>query len=339
LNQFRAILTISLLMALNANPGAAHEGKISGYMFGDYYSVLSSDDDAGAKNRNAFEIRRIYFTYNRKIGDDFSIRFRLEAKGNKFGAGGSMVPFVKHAYLKWKEGLGSADFYFGLSGTPTFAAAEKAWKYRAIEKTMLDLNKIGSSADLGVALKGKAGKLGYHVMLGNGMGKAPERDNGKKIYASGSVQLSDGLQIELYGDFNMRRGGHDEITLKGVAGFISEGFHGGLEVFSCSNKKAATGGGDQTITGLSAFGALKLGESLKGFGRVDAKSNDKKAATDGGDEAATDGGDEKETHLLVIAGLDHQLAKNVHLMPNLYIKMPDGQDPNIQARLTFFYKF
>ena len=322
MNQFRAILTISLLMALNANPGAAHEGKISGYMFGDYYSVLSLDDDADAdiKNRNAFEIRRIYFTYNSKIDDEFSIRFRLEAKGNKFGEEGSMVPFVKHAYLKWEEGVGSADFYFGLSGTPTFAAAEKAWKYRAIEKTMLDLNKIGSSADLGVALKGKAGKLGYHVMLGNGEGKAPESDNGKKIYASGSVQLSDGLQIELYGDFNMRRGGHDEITLKGVAGFVSEGFHGGIEVFSRSNKKAATDGGDETIKGLSAFGALKLGESLKGFGRVDAIDNEK-------------------TNLLVIAGLDHQLAKNVHLMPNLYIELPEGPDPSIQARLTFFYKF
>ena len=320
MNQFRAVLTISLFMALNADPGAASEGKISGYMFGDYYSVLSSDDKAGTKNRNAFDIRRIYFTYNSKIDDEFSIRFRLEAKGNKFGAGGSMVPFVKHAYLKWKEGVGSADFYFGLSGTPTFAAAEKAWKYRAIEKTMLDLNKIGSSADLGVALKGKTGKLGYHVMLGNGMGKAPEEDNGKKIYAAGSVQLSDGLQVELYGDFNMRPGGHDQITLKSVAGFISEGFHGGIEVFSRSNKKAATDGGDETITGLSAFGALKLGESLKGFGRVDAINNEK-------------------TDLLVIAGLDHQMAKNVHLMPNLYIELPDGLDPSIQARLTFFYKF
>ena len=308
-------------MALNADLGAASEGKISGYMFGDYYRVLSSDDKAGTKNRNAFEFRRIYFTYDSKIDDEFSIRFRLEAKGNKFGAGGSMVPFVKHAYLKWKEGVGSADFYFGLSGTPTFAAAEKAWKYRAIEKTMLDLNKIGSSADLGVALKGKSGKLGYHVMLGNGKGKAPESDNGKKIYAAGSVQLSDGLQVELYGDFNMKPGGQDEITLKGVAGFINEGFHGGLEVFSRSNKKGADDGGDETITGLSAFGALRLGESLKGFGRVDAVSK------------------EENTDLLVIAGLDHQLAKNVHLMPNFYIKLPDGPDPSIQARLTFFYKF
>ena len=48
--------------------------------------------------------------------------------------------------------------------------------------------------------------------------------------------------------------------------------------------------------------------------------------------------------LLVIAGLDHSLSENIHLIPNLYIQMgccdmPDGPDPNIQARLTFFYKY
>jgi hypothetical protein len=32
-------------------------------------------------------------------------------------------------------------------------------------------------------------------------------------------------------------------------------------------------------------------------------------------------------------------AENVHLMPNLYVQMPDGPDPSIQGRLTVYYKF
>ena len=64
---------------------------------------------------------------------------------------------------------------------------------------------------------------------------------------------------------------------------------------------------------------------LKGFGRVDMLT------TDDGTTTATD--------MLVIAGLDHMPAKNVHLMPNLYVSLPDGPDPNIQARLTFYYKY
>ena len=61
-----------------------------------------------------------------------------------------MEPFVKHGYLQWKKGLGDADIYLGLSGTPTWAVAEKVWGYRSVAKTA----PIGSSADLGAAFKG-----------------------------------------------------------------------------------------------------------------------------------------------------------------------------------------
>jgi len=41
----------------------------------------------------------------------------------------------------------------------------------------------------------------------------------------------------------------------------------------------------------------------------------------------------------VIVGLDHMPANDIHLMPNLYVNIPDGPDPTVQARLTMFYKF
>ena len=72
-----------------------------------------------------------------------SMRYPLEANDSGFGGGSKMNPFVKHAYLKWKDGVGSGDLYLGLSGTPTWAVAEGLWGYRAVEKTVLDLNKIG----------------------------------------------------------------------------------------------------------------------------------------------------------------------------------------------------
>jgi hypothetical protein len=78
-----------------------------------------------------------------------------------------------------------------------------------------------------------------------------------------------------------------------------------------------------TITGVSVFGSLGLTDQWKGLGRVDMVSNDDKDTTD----------------LLVIGGLDYAAAKNVHLMPNIYVQLPDGPDPNIQARVTAYYKF
>ncbi len=87
----------------------------------DYYAVLAADDGATKlpEKRNAFPFRRIYFTYDKKLADAFSVRYRLEAKNAGFGKGTKIEPFVKHGYLQWKAALGSADLYLGLSGTPT----------------------------------------------------------------------------------------------------------------------------------------------------------------------------------------------------------------------------
>lgn len=45
------------------------------------------------------------------------------------------------------------------------------------------------------------------------------------------------------------------------------------------------------------------------------------------------------TDLLLIAGVDHAPAANIYLMPNLYVQLPDGPDPNVQARMTVYYTF
>ena len=317
------LLSAALICTAAAVVDAA-EGKIKGYMVGDYYAVLGADDGEAKlpEKRNAFQFRRIYFTYEKGLNDDFSVRYRLETKDAGFGKGAKMQPFVKHGYLKWKGAIGGSDFYFGLQGTPTWAITEKVWGYRSISKTVLDRNKIGSSADIGAALKGKAGKIGYHAMLGNGPGQGPEDDHGKKIYGSLSIKASDRVVLEGYADFNMKPAAQNELTVKVFAGLQSEGLDAGVEVFSRTNAKAA-GDEDVTVSGLSAFGSLPLGDTLTGFARVAAVSSD-----------ATD-----TTDLLVIAGLDHMPAKNVHLMPNVVVALPDGPDPNIQARLTFYYKF
>ena len=323
---FTILLTGVLLTALACAAGAG-EGKIKGYMFGDYYYVVAADDAVGTpEKQNAFQFRRVYFTYDKEIDDTFSIRYRLEASDKGFANASKMVPFTKIAQLKWKKGLAGCDVLLGLTGTPTWSISEKVWGYRSIEKTILDLNKIGSSADLGVGLKGKSGKLGYRLMLGNGPGQKPENDNGKKIYAQAAFQVSDALQLEGYADFNMQPADENQITVKGFAGLKQDKLSAGLEAFMRINKeKGAADGDDQTKTGVSAFGSLGLSDKLKGFGRVDMLT------TDDGTTTATD--------MLVIAGLDHMPAKNVHLMPNLYVSLPDGPDPNIQARLTFYYKY
>lgn len=322
-----AIIAV-LMMGFAGYAWGAGEGKISGYMFGDYYWVVSADDADGKlpQKRNAFQFRRLYFNYDKNITDNMSIRYRLEAKDAGFDKGSKMVPFVKHGYLKWKKAVAGSDLYIGLSGTPTWSVSEKVWGYRSVEKTLLDLNKIGSSADIGLGLKGKAGKLGYHLMVANGPGQGPEDDHGKKIYGQLQVKATESLSLVGYADFNMRPDEQNQMTVKGFAGLKKDKLSCGAEAFMRINQSvgvAKQAGDDVTITGVSLFGSLGLAEQWKGLGRLDMVSNDDKDTTD----------------LLVIAGLDYAAAKNVHLMPNVYVQLPDGPDPNIQVRGTAYYKF
>lgn len=318
-------MTLGVLILGWVFAARAEGGTIKGVMFGEYYYILAADetDAKQPRKRNAFRFRRLYFTYQKDIATDFAIRFRLEAKDAGFAQGAKMEPFVKHGYLQWKEGIGDADIYLGLSGTPTWAVAEKVWGYRSIAKTVLDWNKIGSSADLGAALKGTAGQLNYHLMVGNGPGQKPEDDHGKKFYGSLSFKAADRLILEGYADFNARPAGRNERTFKGFVGWQGVKGKVGLEVFSRTNEQAGDNGEDQVIDGISAFGSLPLSAALKGFGRVDAVSHDA----------------EDDRDLLFIAGLDYAAAKAVHLMPNVIVESSTGRDANVQGRLTFFCKF
>ena len=317
-----AFVTLMLGWVVTAQ---AQEGKVKGLMFGDYYYVFAADktDTKYSPKRNAFQFRRLYLTYQSDIATDFAIRFRLEAKDAGFAQGAKMEPFVKHGYLQWKEGLGDADIYLGLSGTPTWAVAEKVWGYRSVAKTVLDWNKIGSSADLGAAFKGAAGRLSYHLMVGNGTGQGPEDDHGKKFYGSLSFKAADRLILEGYADFNARPAGRNERTFKGFVGWQGARGSAGLEVFSRTNELAGENGDDHVIAGVSAFGSLPLNAAFKGFGRFDVVTHDA----------------EDDRDLLFITGLDYSAATNVHLMPNVLIESSADRDANVQGRLTFYYKF
>ena len=321
----KKVMTLGVLILGWVFAAQAEGGKIKGVMFGEYYYILAAAeaDTKQPRKRNAFRFRRLYFTYQKDIATDFAIRFRLEAKDAGFAQGAKMEPFVKHGYLQWKKGLGDADIYLGLSGTPTWAVAEKVWGYRSIAKTVLDWNKIGSSADLGAALKGTAGQLNYHLMVGNGPGQKPEDDHGKKFYGSLSFKAADRLILEGYADFNAKPAGRNERTFKGFVGWQGAKGKIGLEAFSRTNEQAGVGGEDQIITGISAFGSLLLSTAFKGFGRFDAISHDA----------------EDDRDLLFIAGLDYAAAKAGHLMPNVIVESPDGHEANVQGRLTFFCKF
>ena len=162
------LLAVTGLLA-NAN-GAAADGTLSGIAFGDYY-WFAANHDAATEDQNGLWMRRVYLTYDMNKSDNVSLRFRLESGSPGVDGAGKMEPFVKDAYLKWTPGGGPRTWYIGLSGAPTFTGVEKAWGYRHVEKTPVDLYKLGSTRDFGVGVKQKLSeKLDGHLMIGNGNG-------------------------------------------------------------------------------------------------------------------------------------------------------------------------
>ncbi len=333
----RFFLIFSTLL-LTVTGAFAGEGKLKGYMFGDYYYV-AKNHDSELEDKNGFWFRRIYFTYDNKLSDEWSVRFRLEMNSaGDFTSKTKLEPFAKDAYVQWKRS-GHAVL-LGLSGTPTWGYVEKFWGYRSVEKTTADLFKIGSSRDFGVAAKGKFGRENrafYHAQVGNGSSTGTETNSGKKLALAAGYHLTDNLSFEAYGDFEERPGETNRHTLQGFLGYKTKMFRVGGQVLQQTRDSAT---GDDDIRIASFFGAARLGDQLQGFARVDRAFD---PMSDGPKISFLPvDGTTKFTFLLF--GLDYTPHKQVHLMPNVEVVTYDtpagaasSPGTDVIPRFTFYY--
>ena len=299
------------------------EGKLKGLAFFDYYFIATGPD----KKENGFMFRRVYLTFDLKWNKTFSGRVRLEAKDAGFGKTSKMEPFVKHAYLRYRRNR--SEIYCGLFGTPTWNVSERIWGYRSISKTMMDLRKIGSSADLGIGFKCKldeGGKVNVQFSIGNGSGQAPEVDNSKKLYGLLHLKPTGTIEATAYLDWESKSEGQDRITLAGMLGISGKLFHGGVEGFVRTNKES-TDGSNVQVRGVGAFGSGRIGPRTKAFARLDFYDPSNRVPDD--------------REYLIIAGIDLMPEKNIHIMPNVVttVFQTKGVDAIVIPRMTVYFKF
>lgn len=313
--------------------------KISGYAIGDAYAVLGHHDPA-VEDQTGFWLRRAYLTFDTKIADNWSSRLRLEMNSpGDFKTSSKMNPFVKDAYLAWKRD--GRELYMGISPSPTWEFVEGFWGYRSIEKTPLDLYRMGSSRDFGVAYKAKAmdGKIFYHAMFGNGAGEGSETNEGKKGMFSLGFRPTDALVAELYADYEDRTGNTDRTTLHGFLGWKGDTSRYGLE-YGWQDRETETGPSED-VSVASLFGVWGITEKSTLVARWDH-------AFDGFDDSS------KIPYIpiandtefdLAILGWDYKLHKQISLIPNLeYVMYRDtdglpAPDDDLYARMTLYYQF
>jgi hypothetical protein len=337
---------------------------LSGYTFGDYFYNVTRDENVGTlsdvalpgeEDLNGFIIRRLYFTYDDKISKDFFTRFRLEASATEVLPNGKTTVFVKDAYLQWIDALGWNDFYFGIQPTPAWEISEPAWRYRSLEKTILDLRGIATARDLGVSLRGKfdsSGKYNYWIEFGNGSGNTPETDEFKRLYLDFHWKPSDKVQFTAYQDFrflpeipdpNDAAGtlDNDSYTTAFFANYGRQDKYGlGYEGFFTQQKNGTTLGSsapfevDAKISVGHSFWAWYDFNSVVGMvGRYDFYDPNNNSAVKG------------DVRDLFIGSVVLRPHPNVWIMPNIHIETyqetPDGQsfDASVTARITFYYIF
>lgn len=351
------VLLVALIIALlpsfdlaDFKPGS---GEIKGYMFAEYYAVLNhnsgSIDDGGIEGRHGFWFRRIYFTYDNKISDTIKTRLRLEFNSPgklPFDSGEKLVPAIKDAFLAFK--ISGQELVTGIISTPTWGrTVEDFWGYRSVEKTPLDLMKLGSSRDFGIALKGdfnKKGTASYMIMFGNGASNKGETDKHKKFYGALTFKPSKRLILEAYGDYENQPSDRTYYVLQGFGGYKGDWGRIGAQI---AMRKYEHGDSGDTYNILSCFAVIKASKDVDVLLRFDSMSGDGFESNFRGSGIsyipfATNPG---AAFNLIIGGLSYQVAKNVWLIPNIkyafYGDPDDGDKPeeDIYSNLTLWFKF
>ncbi len=333
---------------LMAGYSFAGEGKVSGYMFGDYYMVLANHDkDLEDKDMNGFQFRRIYFAYDKVITESFSSRLRLEMNSaGDFETKAKMTPVVKDAYLKWSAVCpllpnDKSEIIVGISPTPTWSVVEKVWGYRSVEKTPMDLQKFGSSRDFGIAIKVKPmDKLKAHLMVANGASNSSENNKYKKFLLSLGLSPTKEIIVEVYGDLDLRADSAHRFTIQGFAAYQAEKGRVGVQfVRQTRQKKDAD---DTNLEILSVFAVAQLMEKVALFARFDRTFDPNSS----GAKIAYIPFDDTVSSNFIVAGFDLTPDKNVHIMPNVEIVLygepengGDAPDMDIIPRLTCYFKF
>lgn len=359
-------------------------GSVWGLLFGDYFYKSGGEAQSWGKsqyanvpkNFHAFQLRRLYLGYDYKMAPDFTGHVLFEANDKSILATTSYAPFIKQAYLEWKNPIdigAPITVNIGLVPTPIFTLPERTWGYRSVEKEILDSRGISASADFGLLIQGafdKTEDFGYQLMIGNGTGtKAPDFANfpsrEKEFYGSLYARLLD-RKITLEGFVDYRNGEQDkngnplsrflwrgfacfqipELTVGVEYGNITESNYGKVQTNPVTDTVVITKATDLKDAFLSAFATTPLSfisDKLSLFARYDMFNNDANFNNLNvySDESRN------YTESLMIIGLTYKPISTVSLIPNVEInsykdrrsspKTPRERSSDVVPRITFFY--
>ena len=334
------VFAASGLSVIQAQNEPTH--RFSGFLYSDFYYVINNHNEA-LEGENGFWTRRVYFTYDNRLSQSVTARFRLEMnQPGDFSTSAKMEPFVKDLYLNWAMNE-NHSLVAGLSSTPTWGLSERIWGYRSVEKSPLDLYKLGSSRDTGIAMRGNFGSLNYHAMFGNGSGTGSETNKYKKYMLSLGWWFTDNLVFEVYGDYDKRSSTQDRTTYQLLAGYVSSNVNIGAMYAAQTRKQEVSGASDlkETLDVASIFTNFRLNDQWRAILRADHMFE----ANPQGPTIDYIPFSSEANSTLLIVGLGYRPIPRINIIPNIetifYGEAEDGTTPgnDLIFRTTLHFTF
>ncbi len=260
---------------------------------------------------------------------------------------GKRSVYIKFANLRFKDIIPNADLVVGQQRTPTAVTiVQQVWGYRSVEKTISDMHSsyLGTNTtDFGAGLFGHFDSnhnFGYDVLVGNGNSAKLETNTFKKVYTDLYAWLFD-KKVVIQANYDYDR---TQLTpyqtsrslLKGFVAYTSEAFTLGVEAFT-ANLQNYSAYKDQSVkTKVDTTGAVAVGVSVFLRGRIvkdklgyfarydfwnpDTKFNSSRIYTlaDNSNTIVQGANGTNVSENFFTAGLDWTIAKNVHLLPNVW---------------------
>ena len=335
----QALLVIAPVAAAAQDlPDWVKRTKLSGLAFGDVY-VMAANHNKDLESANGLWFRRVYLTLDNQIAKEFTFRIRYEMNSaGDFRTSSTLNPYVKDLYLKWARS--NTQVLFGIVSTPTWDLAEGFWGFRDVEKTPLDLQKLGSSRDVGIQAKGwidSKGKVSYTLMLGQGTDTKSETNKGKKGYVALAFRPVKRFLAEVYADKEELPGAKDRYVVQSLLGYEVE--RGRVGVLAARQHRQLSDTSAIDLDVMSAFLVAKVSPRVKVLGRVDRMFN----PNPDGATISYLPFDPKAKSMLVMGGLDVELDARFHLIPNIQAVFYDGATPkpsnDLMLRTTFSITF
>jgi hypothetical protein len=318
----KKVLSILLVLFFAASLAADGESKVS--FTPDMRLIFQYNFDLNNTTHH-YNLERAYLGLSAKL-DNVTFRTTLDLT---YSSDNVKAMYLKYAYAEINKLIPIGKYIFGQQKTGLIDFEDKIWGHRSVAKVPVDLYKLDTSADMGLALDmklpNKLGGIHFGYFAGEGYkGDTEEEDQEKALSLRANFNLTPCLMMTAYGKYGFKRAAdaENDVLFGGILSFKNKLVSVAAEFFSRTTRADV---GQRLIAAYATFHAIE--KKLDIFARFDMWDPN----TDVDDE--TDEGN----HLYL--GLKYFLASKTSVAAFFRSVMPSVGDNANSINFSFDQKF